>query len=90
MKSEKGNSPSHGVAVTTPSRRAPRLVSPTGETVPPKAAEGISFQKIPTPCPLPRQCFLKEGAALAREGDLIFLKIKFFQGAPPPSPQGHA
>ena len=25
-----------------------------------------------------------------REGDHIFLKIKFFQGAPPPSPQGRA
>ena len=33
--------------------------------------------------------FQKEGAALAREGDLIFLKIEFFQGAPPPcTPKG--
>ena len=49
----------------------PAPTEPAGETVPPKAAEGVkdlSFSK-PTPCPLPRQCFLKEGAALAREGD---------------------
>ncbi len=44
--------------------------------------EGVPFQKIPTPCPLPLLQYVREVDLPQREGDLIFLKIEFFQGAP--------
>ena len=59
-----------GAQVPSGHRSAP--TEPAGETVPPKAAEGISFQKIPTPCPLPLLQYVQERASPQREGEFYF------------------
>ena len=68
-------------------------IAPSLREVPPKAAEGVSFLEIPTPCPLPRATPCEEGTALAREGGNSFFFPKgaygplgnppFLRGQPP-------
>ena len=54
-------------------------------------SEGVTSLAVPSPLPPPVDfVFYKEAISPQREGDHIYLRIKFFQGAPPPSPQGHA